>query len=114
MDGCPCPDEDLHQAPTWISRRDSLSGQANIDALQSFVTNHPAAMLARARGIRLVTTSASSDPDSSWVAIDDFGAGVMVGEHLANLVTATLLSSSRRTNRRQPRAAPRRSRTELP
>ena len=32
-----------------------------------------------------MTTSVSSDPDSSWVAIDDFGAGVMVGEHLANL-----------------------------
>ena len=42
-------------------------------------------MLARARGIRVVTTSASNDPESSWVAIDDFGAGVMVGEHLADL-----------------------------
>jgi DNA-binding LacI/PurR family transcriptional regulator len=60
---------------------------ANIDALTilSLPTDHPAAMLARARGIRLVTTSASNDPDSSWVAIDDFGAGVMIGEHLANL-----------------------------
>ena len=32
-----------------------------------------------------MTTSASNDPESSWVAIDDFGAGVMVGEHLAGL-----------------------------
>ena len=60
---------------------------ANIDALTilSLPADHPAAMLARARGVRLVTTSASNDPDSSWVAIDDFGAGVMIGEHLANL-----------------------------
>jgi DNA-binding LacI/PurR family transcriptional regulator len=60
---------------------------ANIDALTilSLPADHPAAMLAKARRIRLVTTSVSSDPDSSWVAIDDFGAGVMVGEHLANL-----------------------------
>jgi DNA-binding LacI/PurR family transcriptional regulator len=60
---------------------------ANIDALTilSLPADHPAALLARARGIRVVTTSASSNPDSSWVAIDDFGAGVMVGEHLADL-----------------------------
>jgi DNA-binding LacI/PurR family transcriptional regulator len=60
---------------------------ANIDALTilSLPAQHPAAMLARARGIRVVTTSASNDPDSSWVAIDDFGAGVMIGEHLAEL-----------------------------
>jgi DNA-binding LacI/PurR family transcriptional regulator len=60
---------------------------ANIDAITilSLPADHPAAMLARARGVRLVTTSASNDPDSSWVAIDDFGGGVMIGEHLANL-----------------------------
>jgi DNA-binding LacI/PurR family transcriptional regulator len=60
---------------------------ANIDALTilSLPADHPAAMLARARGIRLVTTSSSNDPESSWVAIDDYGAGVMVGEHLAGL-----------------------------
>jgi DNA-binding LacI/PurR family transcriptional regulator len=60
---------------------------ANIDALAilSVPSDHPAAMVARARGIRLVTTDISSDPESSWVAIDDFGAGVMVGEHLAAL-----------------------------
>jgi DNA-binding LacI/PurR family transcriptional regulator len=60
---------------------------ANIDALAilSLPTDHPAAMVARARGVRLVTTDASTDPDSSWVAIDDFRAGVLVGEHLASL-----------------------------
>jgi DNA-binding LacI/PurR family transcriptional regulator len=60
---------------------------ANIDALTilSLPAEHPAAMLAKARGIRVVTTSASNDPDSSWVAIDDFGAGVMIGDHLAEL-----------------------------
>jgi DNA-binding LacI/PurR family transcriptional regulator len=60
---------------------------ANIDALtiNSLPADHPATMLARARGIRLVTTSISNDPESSWVAIDDFGAGAMVGEHLAAL-----------------------------
>jgi DNA-binding LacI/PurR family transcriptional regulator len=60
---------------------------ANIDALAilSLPTDHPAAMVARARGIRLVTTDISSDPESTWVAIDDFEAGVMVGEHLARL-----------------------------
>jgi len=60
---------------------------ANIDALAilSLPTDHPAAVVARARGIRLVTTDISSDPESSWVAIDDFAAGVMVGEHLARL-----------------------------
>jgi len=60
---------------------------ANIDALtiHSLPTEHPAAMLARARGIRVVTTSVSNDPDSSWVAIDDFGAGQMIGEHLVGL-----------------------------
>jgi DNA-binding LacI/PurR family transcriptional regulator len=60
---------------------------ANIDALAilSLPTDHPAAIVAKARGIRLVTTDMSSDPESNWVAIDDFGAGVMVGEHLARL-----------------------------
>ncbi|HEU4909091.1 MAG TPA: LacI family DNA-binding transcriptional regulator [Propionibacteriaceae bacterium] len=60
---------------------------ANIDALAilSLAPDHPAAVVARARGIRLVTTDISSEPESSWVAIDDFAAGVMVGEHLARL-----------------------------
>jgi DNA-binding LacI/PurR family transcriptional regulator len=83
-----------------LSRREAASSEteadqsdvtavqhANIDALTilSLPAEHPAARLARARGIRVVTTSASNDPDSSWVAIDDFGAGVMIGEHLAEL-----------------------------
>jgi DNA-binding LacI/PurR family transcriptional regulator len=60
---------------------------ANIDALAilALPTDHPAAMVARARDIRLVTTDISGDPESSWVAIDDFAAGAMVGEHLAGL-----------------------------
>lgn len=60
---------------------------ANIDALaiHSLPTDHPAAMVARARGIRLVTTDISRNPESSWVAIDDFAGGVMVGEHLSGL-----------------------------
>ena len=49
---------------------------ANIDALTilSLPADHPAAMLARARGIRLVTTSASNDPESSWCLDDRAGA----------------------------------------
>jgi len=60
---------------------------ANIDALAilSLPPDHPAAMVARARGIRLVTTDISRDPDSSWVAIDDFAGGAMVAEHLSAL-----------------------------
>ena len=47
--------------------------QASVDALAmlSLPGDHPAAQLARARGIRLVTTDPSEDPKSSWVAIDD-------------------------------------------
>jgi DNA-binding LacI/PurR family transcriptional regulator len=77
-----------HSSGTGADQSDVTAVRhANIDALTilSLPAAHPAAMLARARGIRLVTTSASNDPDSSWVAIDDFGAGVMIGEHLANL-----------------------------
>jgi DNA-binding LacI/PurR family transcriptional regulator len=60
---------------------------ANIDALAilSLPPDHPAAMVAQARGIRLVMTDISRDPESSWVAIDDFTGGVMVGEHLSAL-----------------------------
>jgi DNA-binding LacI/PurR family transcriptional regulator len=75
-------------SPTSVAERDLAAVRnANIDALAilSLPTDHPAAMVAKARGIRLVTTDMSSDPDSSWVAIDDYGAGVMVGEHLAAL-----------------------------
>ena len=77
-------------SPTFTGAEDhdvSAVRNANIDALAilSVPTDHPAAMVARARGIRLVTTDINTDPDSRWVAIDDFGAGIMVGEHLATL-----------------------------
>jgi DNA-binding LacI/PurR family transcriptional regulator len=74
--------------PNGADDRDLIAVRnANIDALAilSLPTDHPAAIVAKARGIQLVTTDMSSDPDSSWVAIDDFGAGVMAGEHLARL-----------------------------
>ena len=61
--------------------------QASVDALAllSLPGDHPAAQLARARGIRLVTTDPSDDPKSSWVAIDDQCAGRRIGSHLAEL-----------------------------
>ena len=61
--------------------------QASVDALAllSLPADHPAAHLARARGIRLVTTDPSDDPKSSWVAIDDQCAGRRIGSHLAEL-----------------------------
>lgn len=61
--------------------------QASIDAmaLLSLPFDHPAALLARTRGIRLVTTDPSDDPAASWVAIDDREAGRLVGAHLAAL-----------------------------
>jgi DNA-binding LacI/PurR family transcriptional regulator len=61
--------------------------QANIDAMAMLALpgDHPAAQLARSRGIRLVTTDPSNEPDSSWVAIDDRRAGRLIGTHLAEL-----------------------------
>ncbi len=61
--------------------------RANIDALTilSITPDHPAFALARARGIRVVTTDATPDPESSWVAIDDHGGGVTLGQHLLTL-----------------------------
>lgn len=61
--------------------------QASVDALAllSLPGQHPAAQLARTRGIRLVTTDPSDDPTTSWVAIDDEEAGRLVGRHLAAL-----------------------------
>ncbi len=61
--------------------------QANIDAmtLLCIASTHPAAQVARSRGIRLVGTDADPDPDSVWVAIDDVEAGALVGRHLAAL-----------------------------
>jgi len=61
--------------------------QASVDALAllSLPGDHPAAQLARARGIRLVTTDPNEDPKSSFVAIDDHCAGRRIGSHLAEL-----------------------------
>ena len=61
--------------------------QATIDALTILCVSdvHPAAQLARARGIRLVGTAISSEVGSSWVAIDDELAGELVGRHLFEL-----------------------------
>jgi DNA-binding LacI/PurR family transcriptional regulator len=61
--------------------------QANIDALTSLCVSdtHPASRLAKARGIRLVSTAIEPDPDASWVAIDDERAGALAGAHLAEL-----------------------------
>lgn len=74
-------------SPTQTDSDVTAIRNANIDALaiHSMPPDHPAAVLAKARGIHLVTTDVSSDPESSWVAIDDFGAGLMVGEHLTGL-----------------------------
>lgn len=65
----------------------SVVRSASIDALAllSLPASHPAAALARARGISLVTTDRVDDPGASWVAIDDRRTGVLVGEHLAGL-----------------------------
>lgn len=61
--------------------------QANVDALTTLYVSdtHPASLLARVRGLRLVSTAVDLDPESSWVAIDDEEAGRLVGEHLAAL-----------------------------
>ena len=60
---------------------------ANIDALTTLglAENHPAIMVAKARGIRLVTADVTTDPASSWVAIDDAAGGRLLGEHLKSL-----------------------------
>ncbi len=74
----------------------SLSGEepdttsvqrASIDALTilSLPGDHPAAAVARARGIRLVGTDIDPHPETTWVAIDDVHAGALVGAHLAAL-----------------------------
>jgi DNA-binding LacI/PurR family transcriptional regulator len=61
--------------------------QANIDALTSIglPPTHPAVVLAKARGIRLIGSDPNPDPDSAWVAIDDRTGGRLIGEHLAAL-----------------------------
>lgn len=61
--------------------------QASIDAMTMLAlpNDHPAAQVARSRGISLVTTDVDDGPDASWVAIDDHQAGALVGRHLAAL-----------------------------
>ena len=61
--------------------------QANVDAIAtlSLDARHPAIALARARGIRIIGTDIDPDPDSTWVAIDDFEAGALAGRHLTEL-----------------------------
>jgi DNA-binding LacI/PurR family transcriptional regulator len=60
---------------------------AKIDALTTFglTETHPAVMVAKARGIRLVLSDVSSEPNSRWVAIDDIGGGRLLGGHVASL-----------------------------
>jgi DNA-binding LacI/PurR family transcriptional regulator len=60
---------------------------AKIDALTTLglAENHPAIMVAKARGIRLVTAGVSADPTTSWVAIDDAAGGRLLAEHLKSL-----------------------------
>src|SRR6478752_1761027 len=59
--------------------------QASIDAMTTLCVadDHPARMLARTRGIRLVGTSIVDDPEESWVAVDDEAAGRAAGQELA-------------------------------
>ncbi len=61
--------------------------QAAIDAMTTLCVadDHPARVLARTRGIRLVGTNISDDPEESWVAVDDEKAGRLVGEELVRL-----------------------------
>lgn len=61
--------------------------QANIDALTTLCLppEHPASVLARVRGIHLVSTYRDPSPTASWVAIDDEEAGALVGRHLRDL-----------------------------
>lgn len=61
--------------------------RAAIDAMTTLCVgdDHPARLLARTRGIRLVGTNLSTDPAETWVAIDDEAAGERVGAHLAGL-----------------------------
>ncbi len=61
--------------------------QAAMDGLTTLCVpeSHPAAVLAKARGIQLVATDPSADPQADWVAIDDEAAGAEVGSHLHQL-----------------------------
>lgn len=61
--------------------------RAHVDALATLCVHddHPAVRAATTRGLRIVGTAVSADPDSWWVAIDDREAGRMMGRHLARL-----------------------------
>lgn len=61
--------------------------RASIDALAVLTLpgDHPAAVLARARGIRLVLNNPTDDPDDTWVVVDDRRAGTLLGQHLSEL-----------------------------
>ena len=76
--------------PLWLDGDEldvTAVRHAKIDALTTFGLSdtHPAVMVAKARGIRLVLSDASSDPDSRWIAIDDVGGGRLLGSHVASL-----------------------------
>lgn len=61
--------------------------QAAIDAATIFCVadDHPALDTIKARGIPMVSTDRQSEPDSQWVAIDEFAAAASMGRHLARL-----------------------------
>ncbi len=61
--------------------------EAAVDAITGLclAEDHPGYRLARARGLPVLTTHISDDPDTAFVAIDDRAAGVLVGEHLRSL-----------------------------
>ncbi len=61
--------------------------EAAVDAITGLclAEDHPGYLLARARGLPVLTTHISDDPDTAYVAIDDRAAGALVGEHLRAL-----------------------------
>ena len=75
----PLAEHDRRDDPLAAVRR------ASVDALAILTLwhDHPAAQLARRRGIRLVLNNTTDDPDDSWVVVDDHRAGVLLGTHLA-------------------------------
>ncbi len=78
----PWTSDDSDPEPDLVTVR-----QAAIDAMTTLCVadDHPARVLARTRGIRLVGTNISDDPDESWVAVDDEAAGRRLGEELVRL-----------------------------
>jgi DNA-binding LacI/PurR family transcriptional regulator len=61
--------------------------QAAVDAVTVFcvANTHPALATLRARGIPMVSTDRSDNPDDSWAAIDEHAAAAAMGAHLARL-----------------------------